>query len=124
MAVPSPTEDGPFSYRGRPFLLQSTALSPQEGCTAPIRGWLYSALHIVIVEHLCTALGESSEGLFVEVFLKGLELVLLQHAALPPRLDESETVAHELGEGGGNGQQAYPEAAVLQRRMDEDDGAI
>lgn len=62
--------------------------------------------------------------LFVEVFLEGLEFVLLQYAPLPPRFNESQTVAHELNKGCRDAEQANPKTLVLETRVNEDDGAI
>ena len=46
--------------------------------------------------------------LFVEVLLEGCELILLQDATLPPRLDETKTVAHQLNKGCRDAEQTYP----------------
>ena len=62
--------------------------------------------------------------LFVEVLFEGGELVLAQDDALPPGFQEAQAVAHELGEGGGDAEQAYAEAAVLARGVDADDDGI
>ena len=60
----------------------------------------------------------------IEVFLKRQELILLQDAAFPPGFDEAEAVAHQLDEGRRDGEQADPEAAILDAGVDEDDEGI
>ena len=62
--------------------------------------------------------------LFVEVLLECSKFILLHDATLPPRLDETKAVAHQLGEGGRDTEEAYPHTLVLQRRIDEDDTNI
>ena len=62
--------------------------------------------------------------LFVEILLECCEFVLLQDAALEPRLDEAKTVAHELHKGGGDAEQAHPKAAVTDGGVDTDYRAV
>ena len=62
--------------------------------------------------------------LFVECLFECLEFVLFEYAPLPPGFDEAETVAHQLDEGGGDGEDAHPQTAVADGRVDEDDTTI
>ena len=57
----------------------------------------------------------------IEVLLERRKLVLLQYASFPPGLDEAEAVARQLDEGGRDGKQTYPQAAVADAGVDEDD---
>ena len=45
-------------------------------------------------------------------------------AAFPPRLDEPETVAHQLDEGSRYAEQSHFQALVLDAGVDEDDEAV
>ena len=62
--------------------------------------------------------------LFIEVLLECCEFVLLQDAALPPRLNEAEAVAHQLNKCSRDAEQAHPQAAVLYAGVYEDDERI
>jgi len=53
----------------------------------------------------------------IEVLFEGSKLILLEHAALPPRLNEAEAVAHQLGKGSGNTEETNLEALVLDGRV-------
>ena len=51
-------------------------------------------------------MGEAGGVLFIESLLESLKLILLPNASFPPCLKESETVAHELNEGGSYADEA------------------
>ena len=53
--------------------------------------------------------------LFVERSFKCLEFVLFEDTSFDPGFDETEAIAHQLDEGGGDAEQAHPEAAVADR---------
>lgn len=53
-----------------------------------------------------------------------MKFVLSPHATLPPCLNKSEAVAHELGEGGGHGDGSDAQAVVLAGGVGEDKGGI
>ena len=48
---------------------------------------------------------------------------MFSHTPFPPRLDEAESVAHQLHEGGGHGEQAHLETAVADGGVDGDETA-
>ena len=54
--------------------------------------------------------------LFIEVLLESRKLILLQDATLPPRLNKTEAVAHELHKGSRDAKQAYPKTTVADGR--------
>ena len=60
----------------------------------------------------------------VEVLFESRKLVLLPDDALPAGFEEAGSVAGELHEGGGHGQQADAEAAVGSRGVGEDEERI
>ena len=60
----------------------------------------------------------------IEVLFKGLELIFAEYAALPPRLDETKSVAHQLREGGRDAEEADLEAAALSGGVNQDDEAV
>ena len=60
-------------------------------------------------------------GLFIEILLVGSKFTFLQHTALPPCLQESESVAKELNESSLDGKETYHQRFVFDRRIDEDE---
>ena len=62
-----------------------------------------------------------SKFLTIKASFEGLEFILFEDAPFPPRFDEAETVAHQLDKGRRDGEQTYPEAAVADAGVDEDD---
>lgn len=62
--------------------------------------------------------------LFIEVLLKSGELILATDAAFPPSIDETEAVAHELGEGGTDGEEADFQTMVLHGCIDADNATV
>lgn len=59
--------------------------------------------------------------LFIEVFFESGEFILFEYDAFPPCFDKAKAIAHELYEGGWNRENTYPDAAVSDGRIDEDD---
>ena len=62
--------------------------------------------------------------LFVKRSFKRLEFVFFQDTSFPPGFDEAETVTHQLDESRRDGKKAYPEAAVADAGVDEDNEGI
>ena len=62
--------------------------------------------------------------LFIERSFERLEFVLFPHAPFPPGFDEAKAVAHQLDEGGGDGQYAHPQTPVLDAGVDTDNDTI
>lgn len=63
-------------------------------------------------------------SLFIEVLLEGRELILTTDATSPPGIDETETVTHELGEGGADGEDSDLQTVVLHGSVDADDATV
>ena len=53
-----------------------------------------------------------ARSLLVEVFVVGGKRVTATNAAFPPGHEKTAAVAHELGEGGSDGEQADNETAI------------
>ena len=62
--------------------------------------------------------------LLVEILLEGRKLVLSLDTAFPPGLKETEAIAHQLDEGGGNTFQADDETMVFNAGINEDKKAV